>query len=114
MTLLTSCQLPKGLQEIETFIKSYGELSEKHIPENKKNVILAPFCKSTECEDAIKDRSARAVEDDEPVDERAPSMGAKSLCIPLEQPESESETEARQCVQCSSKAKCWVLWGRSY
>ncbi|ORY85728.1 hypothetical protein BCR37DRAFT_344477 [Protomyces lactucae-debilis] len=81
---------------------------------NNKNVILIPFCKTEACEDKIKDRSARQVEGDEPEDDRAPSMGAKSLCIPLEQPESEEETLKRKCAQCGEQAKCWTLFGRSY
>lgn len=79
-----------------------------------KNVILTPFCKTESCEDKIKENSARQVDGDEPVDERAPSMGAKSLCIPLEQPESEEETRKRKCVSCGQQAQCWTLFGRSY
>ncbi len=81
---------------------------------DKKNVILIPWCNTSPCEDAIKDRSARQVETDEPIDDRAPSMGAKSLCIPLEQPEPEDETKKRKCVQCGADATCWALFGRSY
>lgn len=81
---------------------------------DKKNVILTPFCKMEACEDKIKDNSARQVNGDEPVDERAPSMGAKSLCIPLEQPESEEETKKRKCVSCGEQAQAWTLFGRSY
>lgn len=79
-----------------------------------KNVILTPFCKTEACEDQIKDNSARQVNGDEPVDDRAPSMGAKSLCIPLDQPETEAETRARKCVSCGKEAQCWTLFGRSY
>lgn len=79
-----------------------------------KNVILTPFCKTEACEDKIKENSARQVDGDEPVDERAPSMGAKSLCIPLEQPETEAETQKRTCIGCGAQAQCWTLFGRSY
>jgi hypothetical protein len=42
----------------------------------------APFCGDIECEDQIKEMS-KADADLEP---GAPSMGAKSLCIPFQQP----------------------------
>jgi hypothetical protein len=46
------------------------------------------------------------------VDEKAPSMGAKTLCIPFKQP---AKLEANQsCFACSEKAKSFTLWGRSY
>lgn len=52
---------------------------------NAKNVILMPHCEGPACEDQIKDMTARG---DENVaqDARAPAMGAKSLCIPFDQP----------------------------
>lgn len=81
---------------------------------DKKNVLLVPFCKTETCEDNIKDNSARQVNGDEPVDDRAPSMGAKSLCIPLDQPESDEETKKRKCVSCGEQAQAWTLFGRSY
>lgn len=38
-------------------------------------------------------------------------MGAKTLCIPLEQPELEPGTK---CFKTGKPAKNWALWGRSY
>ena len=46
---------------------------------NDKNVVLIPHCLTEECEDQIKNLSARKEEGDVPQDEKAPSMGAKSL-----------------------------------
>lgn len=76
---------------------------------NKKNVLLAPFCGRIDCEDCIKERTAKS--NDEPVDERAPSMGAKSLCIPFEQ---KPLPEGTKCVGCGEPAKAYTLFGRSY
>ncbi|QIW98554.1 hypothetical protein AMS68_004072 [Peltaster fructicola] len=80
---------------------------------NAKNVILVPHCAGGECEDEIKKDSAGNVEGQE-VDARAPSMGAKSLCIPAEQPEDIKE--GTHCInpKCNNGAKMWVLFGRSY
>ncbi|RMZ90291.1 hypothetical protein DV736_g2465, partial [Chaetothyriales sp. CBS 134916] len=55
---------------------------------NDKNICLIPHCLTEECEDQVKEQSARKAEEQlgVPQDERAPSMGAKSLCIPFDQP----------------------------
>lgn len=80
---------------------------------NDKNVLLVQHCAGGECEDEIKKDSAATVEGQE-VDARAPSMGAKSLCIPAEQPEEVKE--GTKCInpKCSAPAKEWVMFGRSY
>ena len=38
-------------------------------------------------------------------------MGAKTLCLPLEQPELPPGTK---CFKTGKPAKNWALWGRSY
>ena len=80
---------------------------------NAKNVILVPHCTTGDCEDEIKKDSAGNVEGQE-VDARAPSMGAKSLCIPAEQPEKVAE--GTKCInpKCEKAAVEWVMFGRSY
>lgn len=79
---------------------------------NAKNVILSPWCGVAECEDDIKDSSATK-DDGEEVeqDERAPSMGAKSLCIPNDQP---TLKEGQKCVRCDRPAIQYCMFGRSY
>ncbi|KAG7167154.1 Bifunctional glutamate/proline--tRNA ligase-like [Homarus americanus] len=76
---------------------------------DKGNILLAPFCGQEECEDAIKKDSAR----DEAAEPGAPSMGAKGLCIPFEQP---GEVNGLTCIHPSCKAKplYYTLFGRSY
>lgn len=79
---------------------------------NAKNVIVAPWCGVAECEDEIKDASAKKdTGEDEEQDEKAPSMGAKSLCIPKEQPELKS---GQKCVRCERLAVTYCMFGRSY
>ncbi|OCL14121.1 prolyl-tRNA synthetase [Glonium stellatum] len=83
---------------------------------NGKNVILVPHCEGGKCEDEIKELSARKEEGDNTAeDSRAPAMGAKSLCIPFEQPEGIVQGETK-CVNpnCKDLAKSWILFGRSY
>lgn len=80
---------------------------------NAKNHVIIPWCEEEACEDQIKDRSARTVTSGEAQDERAPSMGAKSLCIPFDQTPYPS-IEGKQCPQCGKAAKRWTMFGRSY
>ncbi|XP_072018982.1 bifunctional glutamate/proline--tRNA ligase-like [Amphiura filiformis] len=77
---------------------------------DNKNIIQAPFCGEIPCEDKIKKDSAR----DQDIEPGAPSMGAKSLCIPFKQPAE--VTDATKCVHpdCNNKAKFYTLFGRSY
>ncbi|KAF2723870.1 prolyl-tRNA synthetase [Polychaeton citri CBS 116435] len=84
------------------------------VPElNAKNVLIAPHCTGGECEDEIKKDSAGNIEG-QVVDARAPSMGAKSLCIPAQQPEEIKE--GTKCInpKCGKDAVQWVMFGRSY
>ena len=81
---------------------------------NDKNVCLIPFCLAEKCEDEIKEMSARRDgADDTPEDAKAPSMGAKSLCIPFAQPEGLVKGQTR-CTNpnCKNLAKEWCLFGR--
>ena len=84
---------------------------------NDKNVCMIPHCLTEECEDQIKDQSTRKAEEQSgvPQDERAPSMGAKSLCIPFDQPDG-IEKGVTKCTnpKCSRTAEAWCMFGRSY
>ncbi|QSS64036.1 prolyl-tRNA synthetase, partial [Histoplasma capsulatum] len=84
---------------------------------NDKNLCMIPHCLTEQCEDEIKDMSARKAEEEtgEAQDARAPSMGAKSLCIPFEQPEG-IEKGVTKCTNpnCKRVAEKWCLFGRSY
>ncbi|KAJ5141886.1 Transcription initiation factor IIA small chain (TFIIA 13.5 kDa subunit) [Penicillium atrosanguineum] len=91
---------------------------DEFVPElNQKNLLMVPFCLTEACEDQIKDMSARKAEEDsgEAEDAKAPSMGAKSLCIPFDQPEG-LEKGVTECInpKCSLKAEKWCMFGRSY
>ncbi len=62
------------------------------------------------CEDEIKELSKK----DADQDAGAPSMGAKSLCIPFNQP-AQLASDTR-CVRpgCDRKPQNYTLFGRSY
>lgn len=78
----------------------------------KKNIILAPFCGESECEDKIKTDSTR--DNSDVVEPGAPSMGAKSLCIPLEQPAALEPSDKCIHPECKRKPQAYTLFGRSY
>ncbi|KAI9244661.1 hypothetical protein BY458DRAFT_447686 [Sporodiniella umbellata] len=82
---------------------------------NQKKLLLVPWCDRTACEDDIKERSARVANDGEEEDEKAPSMGAKTLCKPFEQPtENPIVPGVTKCIACEHDAKHFMLFGRSY
>jgi hypothetical protein len=76
---------------------------------DKKFILLAPFCGGIICEEQIKEESAR--EDQGEIGQSL--MGAKTLCIPLEQPDQKCPS---QCIRrlCTDEAKIFALFGRSY
>ncbi|GJE93747.1 prolyl-tRNA synthetase [Phanerochaete sordida] len=77
-----------------------------------KCCVAMPWCEEEACEDDIKERSGRS---SEPQDERAPSAGAKSLCIPFDQERFPPiEPGKTKCTACGKDAKRWTLFGRSY
>lgn len=78
---------------------------------NAKCTLVAPFCGRPSCEDNIKKDSVRDVSDGS----AGPLMGAKSLCIPKQQPEAGLDVNSR-CIypSCSEKPLFWTLFGRSY
>lgn len=79
-----------------------------------KNLILSPWCEKVKCEEDIKNRSARG-DLESGADEKAPSMGAKSLCIPFSQPVDKPLLPGKtKCFLCDDFAKSYTLFGRSY
>lgn len=75
---------------------------------DNKKLLLSPFCGVPQCEDLIKQETSR---DD---GSQAASMGAKSLCIPLQQPRPLTSDD--KCIHpaCRSKPQFFTLFGRSY
>ncbi|PIO13435.1 hypothetical protein AB205_0129320 [Aquarana catesbeiana] len=71
-------------------------------------IVQIPFCGEIDCEDWIKKTTAR----DQDLEPGAPSMGAKSLCIPFK-PLRELQPGTK-CVCGKNPAKHYTLFGRSY
>ena len=104
----------KADQAFKSHVKTVTDWKDFVPALNDKNVILMPHCLQEKCEDEVKELSARKEEGDEPEDARAPSMGAKSLCIPFDQPAGLVKGETR-CTNpnCASTAEAWCLFGRA-
>ncbi|XP_078001176.1 bifunctional glutamate/proline--tRNA ligase-like [Glandiceps talaboti] len=77
---------------------------------DQKNLIMAPFCGEIPCEERIKKDSAR----DQDIEPGAPSMGAKSLCYPFDQPAEVTDTTICVYPDCNNKAIKYCMFGRSY
>eukprot|EP00093_Oithona_nana_P007509 07509.XXX_108739_110346_1 [CDS] Oithona nana genome sequencing. len=80
-----------------------------------KKLLLAPFCGQIKCEDGIKALSKKDESSGGATTaaDQGPSMGAKSLCIPFEQP---AEDPGKVCVNpgCANEPRFFTLFGRSY
>ncbi|GAA5910773.1 hypothetical protein JCM6882_002074 [Rhodosporidiobolus microsporus] len=104
--------LARAREAFDTHIVKVEEWKDLVPALNGNNVVVLPWCEVEECEDQIKDRSAKeSVQGAE--DERAPSAGAKSLCIPHDQARF-GAVEGKKCPNCGHAAKRWTLFGRSY
>ncbi|KAK0088690.1 hypothetical protein PV325_010958 [Microctonus aethiopoides] len=102
----------KANRELNEHIKPCYDWSNFCEELDKKNLLLAPFCGEIDCEDKIKADSSREDAGNEP---GAPSMGAKSLCIPFDQPKDTPLTSLK-CIHpsCKNSPKFHTLFGRSY
>jgi prolyl-tRNA synthetase len=82
---------------------------------NAKNVVLIPSCLDGDCCDAVKDETAaKGKSDNAAEDAKAPSMGAKALCIPFDQESLGPVPEKCLRPSCGKAAQKWVQFGRSY
>uniref|UniRef100_A0A3Q0RIJ0 Bifunctional glutamate/proline--tRNA ligase n=1 Tax=Amphilophus citrinellus TaxID=61819 RepID=A0A3Q0RIJ0_AMPCI len=82
------------------------EQFQKELDQGK--IVQIPFCGGIECEDWIKKTTAK----DQDLEPGAPSMGAKSLCIPFSP--LKTLQPGQMCVSGKEPAQCYTLFGRSY
>ncbi|XP_075222191.1 glutamyl-prolyl-tRNA synthetase [Lycorma delicatula] len=102
--------LKKATVDLESHIVKTSNWSEFIKKLDDKCILLSPFCGDIPCEDRIKQDSSR----DDNVEVGAPSMGAKSLCIPFNQPQKIKPDD--KCIHpaCTNKPTAYTLFGRSY
>lgn len=82
------------------FVPSNALLSPPMSHPTPRHMVLAPWADEDEVEEDVKKRSATA-----------DAMGAKTLCLPFQQPDL---PEGTTCFASGKPAKNWALWGRSY
>uniref|UniRef100_A0A3P9NA95 Bifunctional glutamate/proline--tRNA ligase n=1 Tax=Poecilia reticulata TaxID=8081 RepID=A0A3P9NA95_POERE len=82
------------------------EAFQKELDQGK--IVQIPFCGGIECEDWIKKTTAK----DQDLEPGAPSMGAKSLCIPFSP--IKTLQSGQMCVSGKEPAQFYTLFGRSY
>ncbi|CAD1476646.1 unnamed protein product, partial [Heterotrigona itama] len=106
--------LSKARENLNEHVKRADSWNEFRFYLNEKNILLSPFCGESSCEDKIKCDSAREGLAGEELGTL--SMGAKTLCIPFEQPFSSVPFDKQTCIHpdCQNKPKFYTLFGRSY
>ncbi|XP_054468502.1 bifunctional glutamate/proline--tRNA ligase isoform X1 [Anoplopoma fimbria] len=108
------------LEDIQTslFNKASNDLKRNMVPADtmeqfqkeldQGKMVQIPFCGGIECEDWIKKTTAK----DQDLEPGAPSMGAKSLCIPFSP--LKTLQPGQMCISGKEAAQYYTLFGRSY
>ncbi|XP_053568750.1 bifunctional glutamate/proline--tRNA ligase [Bombina bombina] len=98
----------RALNDLKSHMLVADSMEEFQKQLDSGKIVQIPFCGESDCEDWIKKTTAR----DQDLEPGAPSMGAKSLCIPFK-PLQELKPGAK-CVCNKNPAKYYTLFGRSY
>ncbi|CAN2387448.1 Bifunctional glutamate proline--tRNA ligase [Pristimantis euphronides] len=98
----------RALRDLTTHMVAADTIEEFQKQLDTGKIVQIPFCGEIDCEDWIKKTTAR----DQDLEPGAPSMGAKSLCIPFK-PLKELQPGTK-CVCDKNPAKHYTLFGRSY
>lgn len=106
----------KAKQEHDACMKTIHDWNQVLPALNQKCMVLIPFCCQSACEEDIKESTKRQAVASNPAEGSSDesvslSMGAKSLCIPFEQPKMSAD---QACLKCGKKAEAYCLFGRSY
>lgn len=101
----------KADKDFKEHIKQTKQWSEFLKALDKNYLLLSPFCGDPECETLIKKDSTR---DDNELEAGALAMGAKSLCIPFDQPAAIQSSDKCIYPSCTKKPQSYCLFGRSY
>merc|ERR1719402_1004816 len=107
---IQSAMFTKAKTELTENVKVVTKFDDFLAGLENKALLQAPFCGIEECEDQIKELSKK----DSDLEPGAPSMGAKSLCIPFVQPGQIQQ--GMKCVKpnCGNAPKFYTMFGRSY
>mmetsp|Transcript_17608 Transcript_17608/g.28500 ORF Transcript_17608/g.28500 Transcript_17608/m.28500 type:complete len:521 (+) Transcript_17608:112-1674(+) len=125
MDIIHQSMLDKARKERDERLSIVWTWDEFTAALNKGNLVLAPWCLTTESEEWVKDETKkmgelqRKANESKPKEEeavkgesKALTGAAKTLCIPFSQPPLPPGTK---CFTGNGlEAKEWCLWGRSY
>jgi bifunctional glutamyl/prolyl-tRNA synthetase len=104
--------LAKSTKDLNTHLRHADTWKEFIAALNDQCLVQAPFCGDKDCETDIKDQSAIDT-GGEALEAGAPSMGAKSLCIPFDP--IKKHVAGTKCIKgCGEDAICNTMFGRSY
>ena len=82
---------------------------------DSKKMVIAPWCDTIACEEAVKDKSAKATKEKAVASSEGhiqiATGGAKTLNIPFQ---TEEVAPGTKCFACDKEAKLRALWGRSF
>lgn len=103
----------KSLKERDDKLAVVDEWKDFSPELNQGKLVLVPFCGDPECEERIKDKSKEEAEAEEVAG--GLKMGAKSLCVPIEEKYS-SRACPKKCIhpECMLPVTQRTLFGRSY
>ncbi|XP_060102446.1 bifunctional glutamate/proline--tRNA ligase isoform X11 [Heteronotia binoei] len=98
----------RALEDLKNHMVAANTMEEFQRELDSGKIVQIPFCGEIDCEDWIKKTTAR----EQDLEPGAPSMGAKSLCIPFKPLRLLQNGE--KCVCGKKPAKFYTLFGRSY
>ncbi|KAM4602394.1 bifunctional glutamate/proline--tRNA ligase isoform 2-T2 [Polymixia lowei] len=98
----------KASDDLKTHMVAADTMEQFQKDLDQGRIVQIPFCGGIECEDWIKKTTAK----DQDLEPGAPSMGAKSLCIPFSP--LKTPQPGQMCVSGKEPAKYYTLFGRSY
>ncbi|XP_072237126.1 bifunctional glutamate/proline--tRNA ligase isoform X2 [Leuresthes tenuis] len=98
----------KASDDLRTYMVAVDTMEQFQKELDQGKIVQIPFCGGIECEDWIKKTTAK----DQDLEPGAPSMGAKSLCIPFSP--LKTLQAGQMCVSGKEPAQYYTLFGRSY
>ncbi|XP_057691275.1 bifunctional glutamate/proline--tRNA ligase isoform X2 [Corythoichthys intestinalis] len=105
---IQSCLFNKASNDLKTHLVAADTMEQFQKELDSGKIVQIPFCGGMECEDWIKKTTAK----DQDLEPGAPSMGAKSLCIPFSP--LKTLQPAQLCVCGKAPAQYYTMFGRSY
>ncbi|XP_053721197.1 bifunctional glutamate/proline--tRNA ligase isoform X1 [Synchiropus splendidus] len=105
---IQACLYQKASDDLRSHLVAVDTMEEFQKELDQGKIVQIPFCGGIECEDWIKKTTAK----DQDLEPGAPSMGAKSLCIPFS-PLKQLQP-GQMCVSGKEPAQYYTMFGRSY